>query len=154
MAPKPEPERVEQTQETPGPRGSFSRGREQREYERRQEEKQEVEHEAEMGQRGRKDRGRVVAVGKDWQVVETIRNGRKYFNLKLYPSERGVFRILKEEAGAIMEVAKKLGAMISYTIFVSGNKRIVLLIGEAGIVVQIPKPISINKIRGLKALLE
>ena len=149
-------ERVEQTQETPSPRGSFSRGRGQREYERRQEERgqeQEVEQEAERGQRGRKDRGRVVAEGRDWRVVETIRNGRKYFNLKLYPSERGVFQILKEEAGAIMEVAKKLDAMISYTVF-TGNKRVVLLIGEAGVVIQIPKPILISKLKWLKALLE
>jgi len=154
MAPKPEPEREEQTQETPGPRGSFSRGRGQREYERRQEERgqeHEVEQEAE---RGRNDRGRVVAEGRDWRVVEVKRNGKKFYNLRLYPGERGIYQILREEAGAIMEVAKKLGAMISYTIFVGGNKRIVLLIGEAGVVVQIPKPVSITKIRGLKALLE
>jgi len=147
-----EEERVEQTKETPSPRGSFSRG--QRELERRQEEKgQEVEQEAERGQRGRKDRGRVVAEGRDWRVVETVRNGRKYYNLKLYPSERAVFQILKEEAGAIMEVAKKLDAMISYTVF-TGNKRVVLLIGEAGVVIQIPKPILISKLKWLKALME
>jgi len=44
--------------------------------------------------------------------------------------------------------------MISYTVFLGGNKRVVLLIGEAGMVVQIPKPVSVVKLKGLKALLE
>lgn len=139
MVPKPEKEkeeRVEQTQETPSPRGSFSRGRvEQREQEQ-------------------EARGRVVASGRDWKVVEVKRNGKKFYNLRLYPGERGIYQILREEAEALIETAKKLGAMISYTIFVGGDKRIALLIGEAGVVVQIPKPVSITKIRGLKALLE
>jgi len=96
----------------------------------------------------------VVASGRDWKVVETVRGGRKYYNLRLYPGERGVYQILREEAEALTEAAKQLGAMISYTVFLGGNKRVVLLIGEAGMVVQIPKPVSVVKLKGLKALLE
>jgi hypothetical protein len=95
--------------------------------------------------------------GKDWYVAAREVNGRVYYNLVAMPGRRGLSEILMEAA---LEIHKWLSQlrdakiMVSYTMFLGRAKerggkkvwpKVVLLIGRAGVAVQVPSPVIIGR---------
>ena len=95
--------------------------------------------------------------GKDWYVTWRDINGRVYYNLVLVPGRRGLTQIFEEAALEVHKWLLKLRnakIMVAYTVFLGRAKelggkkvwpKVVLLIGRAGIAVQVPSPVIIGR---------
>jgi hypothetical protein len=96
--------------------------------------------------------------GKDWYVTWRDINGRVYYNLVLVPGRRGQTEIFEEAALKIHQWLSQLPnakLMVSLTVFLGRAKerggkkvwpKVVLLVGRAGIAVQIPSPVIIGRV--------
>ena len=96
--------------------------------------------------------------GKDWYVTWRDIDGRVYYNLVLVPGRRGLTQIFEEAALEIHKWLSQLRdakVMVSYTVFLGRAKerggkkvwpKVVLLIGRAGIAVQVPSPVIIGRV--------
>jgi hypothetical protein len=94
-----------------------------------------------------------VARGRDWRIEEREVNGdrnAKFYDLRVFPGERGVYEILPEALEAAHQFAAKHGVWVSYTMWV-GRKAVTLVVGSGAILIRTNGAVPIAR---LKRLLE
>jgi hypothetical protein len=107
---------------------------------------------ASQGGAGRKHK--VVAKGRDWRIEEReVRRDNetaKFYDLRVFPGERGVYEILSDALKGAHEFAVKQNVWVSYTTWV-GRKAVTLVVGSGAILIRTNGAIPISR---LKRLLE
>ena len=94
---------------------------------------------------------RVAQKGRDWRIEERDgANDAKYYDLRVFPGERGVYEILSDALRGAREFAAKHGVWIPYTMWF-GNKSVTLVIGSGAILIRTNGAVPIAR---LKRLLE
>jgi hypothetical protein len=92
-----------------------------------------------------------VSRGRDWRIEEREgANGAKFYDLRVFPGERGVYEILVEALKAAHDYAAKHGVWVSYTTWV-GRKAVTLVVGSGAILIRTNGAVPIAR---LKRLLE
>ena len=94
---------------------------------------------------------KVVAKGRDWRIEEREgANGAKYYDVRIFAGERGVYEILADALKGAHEFAVKHGVWVSYTMWFN-NKAVTLVIGSGAILIRTNGAVPIAR---LKRLLE
>ena len=138
MAPKAQTQAQTQTQETPQAPGAFSGAAV-----------------AQASQGGASRRPKVVLKERDWRIEE--REARrddgkvvKFYDIKIFPGERGMYEILSDALKGAHEFATKHRVWVAYTTWV-GRKRVTLVVGSGAILLRTDGAVPIAR---LKRLLE
>jgi hypothetical protein len=91
----------------------------------------------------------VVHKGRDWRIEEREgANGAKFYDLRLFPGERGVYEILPEALRGAHDFAAKHKAWVSYTMWFN-NKAVTLVIGSGAILIRTNGAVPIARIKRL-----
>jgi hypothetical protein len=94
-----------------------------------------------------------VLRGGDWQIAERDAGGRKFYDLLLYPGERGIYEILPEALRAASKFAAERGTWVTYTVWVggrNGRRPVSLIVGAGGILIRTVRgAVSLRRIRRL-----
>ena len=94
---------------------------------------------------------RIAQKGRDWRIEERDgANGAKYYDVRVFPGERGVYEILPDALRGAHEFAAKHNAWVGYTMWF-GNKSVTLVIGSGAILIRTNGAVPIAR---LKRLLE
>ena len=94
---------------------------------------------------------KVAYKGRDWRIEEREgANGAKFYDVRLFPGERGVYEILPEALRGAREFAAKHRVWVSYTMWFS-NKAVTLVVGSGAILIRTSGAVPIAR---LKRLLE
>ena len=110
---------------------------------------------AQASQGGASRRPKVVAKGRDWRIEEReVRrdDGKvaKFYDIRIFPGERGAYEILGDALRGAREFAAKQGVWVAYTTWI-GQKRVTLVVGSGAILLRTNGAVPIAR---LKRLLE
>jgi hypothetical protein len=109
---------------------------------------------AQASQGGASRRPKVAVKGRDWRIEEReVKRGDstvKFYDIRVFPGERGVYEILGDALRGAREFAAKQGVWVSYTTWV-GRKAVTLVVGSGAILIRINGAVPIAR---LKRLLE
>ena len=97
---------------------------------------------------------KVVAKGRDWRIeereVKRTDGVVKFYDIRIFPGERGTYEILGDALREAHEFASKQGVWVAYTTWI-GRKAVSLVVGGGAILIRTNGAVPIAR---LKKLLE
>ena len=97
-------------------------------------------------------RARAVVRGSDWQIIERNAGGRAFYDVRIFPGERGTYEILPEALRGAVRFAREHNTWVTYTAWIAtrrGRVPVALVVGAGGILLRTTGAVSLRRIRRL-----